>query len=150
MKYVFAILLSNVKQIHASIEDRADLRIFRAASLQDLSQSPITKIAFDTRRINQDTDFNPRRNLQNYHRSTPFISKDAASQIKSLFKLKTAADSIREDFIGDPDYLDSYSRILLSALDRTLRVNQKDMDFFQPQLDYVNEMLYLRYRINQD
>lgn len=149
MKNAFKIILDNVKQVHSSIEDRVDTIVLRVHSLQNISQ-PLTKIAFDTRRINQDTDFNPRRNLQNYHRSTPFITKDAGEQIKTLFKLKTAVDSIKEDFASDPDYLDSYCRILSSALDRTLRTEQKDMDFFQPQMDYMNEMLYLRYRISEN
>jgi hypothetical protein len=135
--------------VHSSIEDRVDSKELRVSALQNLAQ-PIVKNAFDTRRMNQDTDFNPRRNLQHYHRSTPFISKDAGEQLKTFFKLKIAVDSIKEDFTGDSDWLDSYARILSTALDRTLRVEQKDMDFFQPQMDYLNEMLYLRYRLNEE
>jgi|SRR5271165_6063729 len=149
MNNIFKLILNNVKQVHSSIEDRVDAQELRISALQNLAQ-PIVKNAFDTRRINQDTDFNPRRNLQHYHRSEPFITKDAAEQLKTFFKLKTAVDSIKEDFIGDSDWLDSYARILSTALDRTLRVEQKDMDFFQPQMDYLNEMLYLRYRIKDD
>ena len=149
MNNIFKILLNNIKQVHSSIEDRADAHELRVDALKNLAQ-PMVKNAFDTRRINQDTDFNPRRNLQHYHRSEPFITKDAAEQIKTFFKLKTAVDSIKEDFLGDSDWLDSYARILSTALDRTLRVEQKDMDFFQPQMDYLNEMLYLRYRINEN
>lgn len=149
MNNIFKILLNNIKQVHSSIEDRADAHELRVDALKNLAQ-PMVKNAFDTRRINQDTYFNPRRNLQHYHRSEPFITKDAAEQIKTFFKLKTAVDSIKEDFTGDQDWLDSYARILSTALDRTLRVEQKDMDFFQPQMDYLNEMLYLRYRINEN
>ncbi len=47
-------------------------------------------------------------------------------------------------------WLDSYARILSCALDRTLRIDQKDFDFFKPQLDYLDELLYLRYRLKQD
>jgi hypothetical protein len=149
MNNIFKIILNNVKQVHSSIEDRADATELRISALQNIVQ-PIVKNAFDTRRINQDTDFNPRRNLQHYHRSTPFITKDAAEQIKTFFKLKTAIDSIKEQFIGDSEWLDSYARILSTALDRTLRIDQKDMDFFQPQMDYLNEMIYLRYRLSED
>jgi hypothetical protein len=149
MNNIFKLILNNVKQVHSSIEDRVDGQELRVNSLKNLSQ-PLTKVAFDTRRINQETDYNPRQNLQYYQRSTPFITKDAGEQIKTFFKLKTAVDSIKEDFLGDPDWHTSYCRILSSALDRTLRVEQKDMDFFQPQMDYLNEMLYLRYRINKD
>lgn len=111
---------------------------------------PIVKIAFDTRRINQQTEFNPRRNLQYYHRSDPFITGDLSTKIKTLFKLKTAVDNVKEDFIGDPDWQDSYCRVLSAALDRTLRIEQRDMDFAKPQFDYLDELLYLRYRIKDD
>lgn len=142
-------LLYRIQNIHAAIEERADAFELRKDAFNQL-QKPLVKNAFDTRRVNSDTDFNPRRNLQNYHRSTPFISEAAAEQLKTFFKLKTAVDLIKEDFIGDPDWLDSYARILSTALDKTLRTEQKDMDFFQPQLDYLNEMLYLRYRLKDN
>jgi len=111
---------------------------------------PIMKTAFDTRRIDQENVFNPRRNLQYYHRSSPFITKGASEVLKTFFKLKTTADGIREDFSTDPNWMDSYCRVLCAALDRTLRVEQKDMDFFQPQIDYLNELLYLRYRLKDE
>jgi hypothetical protein len=149
MPYLSARLLYRIQNIHSSIEDRAEPRAARMAALKSVNE-PILKTAFDTRRTNQDTDFNPRRNLQQYHRSDPFISEGAAAQLKTFFKLKTAVDSIKDDFVGDPDWLDSYVRILSTALDKTLRIEQKDMDYFQPQLDYLNEMLYLRYRLKQD
>lgn len=110
----------------------------------------LKKVAFDTRRINSEVDFIPRRNLQNYHRSEAFLDKSASEKIKNFFKLKTAVDSIKDDFLGDPDWHDSYCRILSAALDRTLRVEQKDMDFFKPQLDYLEELLYLRYRLRPE
>jgi len=135
-------------QLHRSIEARAELRQTRTDILKSLA--PLQKNAFDTRRTNQYSDYNPRANLQYYHRSDPFISKPAAETIKVFFKLKTAADSIKEDFTGDPDYFSSYCRVLCAALDRTLRVEQQDGDFFQPQLDYLKELLYLRYRLGED
>lgn len=143
-------LLHRIEHIHSSIEDRAEARELRINALQSIVEPVLVKCAFDTRRTNQETYFNPRRNLQQYHRSDPFISEGAADQLKVFFKLKTAVDQIKDDFIGDSDWLDSYARILSTALDKTLRVEQKDMDFFQPQLDYLNEMLYLRYRLKQE
>ena len=107
----------------------------------------IVKMAFDTRRVNQDTTYIARRNLQTYHRSEAYIDNDSSKKIKTFFKVKTAVDSIKEDFNGDPEWLDSYARILSCALDRTLRIDQKDFDFFKPQLDYLQELLYLRYRL---
>src|ERR1700722_19744973 len=149
MYRLFTSAINAVKTVHSSIEDRSYTRDLRKDIFASNSM-PMVKVAFDTRRINQYTDFNPRRNLQYYHRSEPFISKDASNNIKTLFKLKTAVDSVKEDFLGDPDWLDSYCRILCAALDRTLRVEQKDMDFFQPQRDYLKELLYLRYRLKTD
>jgi len=149
MKSLFKSAIAETKRIHASIEDRADVREFRLGALQDLNR-PLVKTAFDTRRTNQYTDFNPRRNLQYYHRSESFITKDSSEKIKTFFKLKTAVDSIKEDFLGDPEWLDSYCRILSAALDRTLRIEQKDMDFTKPQMDYLDELLYLRYRLKDD
>lgn len=152
MKSLFTSALVETVQIHASIENRVDVMELRVGALKfarDLSK-PLVKTAFDTRRTNQYTDFNPRRNLQHYHRSEAFITKDSSEKIKTLFKLKTAVDSIKEDFVGDPEWLDSYCRILSAAVDRTLRVDQKDMDFSRHQMDYLEELLYLRYRIKDD
>jgi hypothetical protein len=148
MKNIFAAALKETKKIHASIEDRVDTMEFRVSALEALK--PIVKVAFDTRRTNQYTDFNPRRNLQYYHRSEPFITKDSAEKIKTFFKLKMVVDGIKEDFNGDPEYLDSYCRILSNALDRTLRIEQNDMDFGKPQMDYLEELLYLRYRLKDE
>lgn len=147
-KLLFTILYEDIKQVHSSIENRAEMQGFRQSVLK--SFSPMVKTAFDTRRVNQETEFNPRRNLQYYHRSDPFMTKDASETIKTLFKLKVAVDAIKEDFAHDPDWMDSYCRTLHAALDRTLRVEQKDMDFSQPQLDYIKELLYLRYRLKDE
>jgi hypothetical protein len=135
-------------KIHASIESRAELRQTRTDILRSIA--PITKQAFDTRRTNQYADYNPRGNLQYYHRSDPFITKPIAKSIKTFFKLKTAVDSIKDDFVGDPDWFESYARIISAALDRTLRIEQQDGDWAQPQMDYLKELLYLRYRIREE
>jgi hypothetical protein len=146
MKSLFLSTLNDVKLIHSSIEDRFDAREIRSTSLP----TKFIKTAFDTRRTNQEIDYNPRRNLQNYHRSDPFISKDASEKIKTFFKLKVAVDEIKDDFLREPEWNDSYTRVLSSTLDKALRIGQNDMDFFQPHLDYLDELLYLRYRLKQE
>lgn len=148
--FYFKKILNQVKQVHSSIENRAELRDLRKDALENIKSQPIIKVAFDTRRINQDTDYNPRRNLQYYHRSEPFISENSSNDIKLLFKLKVAVDNIKEDFVGDPDWFDSYCRILSATVDKTLRTEQKDMDLSTQQIDYLKELLYLRYRINNN
>lgn len=113
-------------------------------------QKPMVKQAFDTRRINQNTEMNPRRNLQYYQRSEPFLDDKNAEKVRLFLKIKEAADEIREEFIGEPDWLDSYSRILCNAVDQTLRIDQKDFDYSTAQLDYLGELLYVRYRLSAD
>ena len=137
-------------KISSNKENKSEFFNLRKKYFNQLASSNLIKIAFDTRRVNQDIEFNPRRNLQHYHRSESFINKDASEKIKTFFKLKTAVDSIKEDFLGDPEWLDSYCRILSATLDRTLRIEQKDFDFFKPQMDYLEELLYLRYRLKSD
>ncbi len=145
---------SNLLDIYAIIcafnennSARAKYAQFRGKYLEP---APLVKQAFDTRRINQNTEFNPRRNLQYYQRSEPFIGDQMAAKVKLFFKVKTATDNIRNEFIGEPDWLDSHSRILCNAVDQTLRVDQKDFDYSTPQLDYLSELLYVRYRLESD
>ena len=133
---------------HDYSSELRELRKRHYLKMTTAGSEAMVKVAFDTRRFNPETDVNPRRNLQNYQRSEAFIDKESSEKIKTFFKLKTAVDSVKEDFVGDPDWHDSYCRILSAALDRTLRVEQQDMDFFKPQLDYLEEMMYLRYRLS--
>lgn len=141
---IFNSLKKDLLRIHASLEER----LSTIREVED--QKTLIKQAFDTRRIDQETQFNPRRNLQYYQRSEPFISSGFSDHIKLFFKIKTSADTIKEQFIGDPDWLDSHARILCNALDNTLRIEQKDYDFFKPQFDYLDELLYLRYRLKKE
>lgn len=150
MSSFFPGLKKDLLNLHASFEERSNKhtdfsKLAKALELKE--NAGIVKVAFDTRRINSETVVNPRRNLQNYQRSEPFISNEISNKIKSLFKVKTAVDLIKDQFIGDPDWLDSNSRILCNTVDNTLRVEQKDYDFFKPQFDYLDELLYLRYRL---
>lgn len=152
MSVFFLGLKKELLRLHASLEERsqgvsATSKLRSALETLAVEGPGITKVAFDTRRINSETTVNPRRNLQNYQRSEPFISPEISEKIKNLFKVKVAADLIKEQFIGDPDWLDSNSRILCNSIDNTLRVEQKDYDFFKPQFDYLDELLYLRYRL---
>jgi hypothetical protein len=141
-----------VCKVDASHERHADAMALRRKYWQKLAQNSneMVKQAFDTRYINQETDYIARRNLQTYHRSAQYIDKDASEKLKTFIKLKTAVDTIKDDYLGDPDWFDSYARILSASLDRTLRIEQKDMDFFKPQMDYLEELMYLRYRLRPE
>lgn len=155
MSLFFLGLNKDLLKLHESFEKRSNKSVnvskieaaFESLANANETTNGMTKVAFDTRRVNSETTVNPRRNLQNYQRSEPFISPEISEKIKNLFKVKAAADLIKCQFVGDPDWLDSNSRILCNAVDNTLRVEQKDYDFFKPQFDYLDELLYLRYRL---
>lgn len=111
------------------------------------STERMVKVAFDTRRIDQERDFNPRRGAQYYHRSEGFIKKNVEASVETFLKLKTAVDHIKEKYIGSPQWLDSYCRTLSNSLDRILRAERNDEEFFEPQLNYLEELMDLRYRL---
>lgn len=113
-------------------------------------QLQIVKQAFDTRRINQETQLNPRRGAQYYQRSEPFLREATSRKIKTFYKIKTAVDEIKNQYLGSTEWLDSNCRVLNGTVDRVLRVEQKDMDYSDTQLDYLQELLYMRYRLGMD
>lgn len=113
------------------------------------------KVAFDTRRIDQELEFNPRRGLQNYNRSEQFITESMSNKIIGFRKIKEVLDDIKSDFEKNAHWQDSYARVLCGTVDQVLRVNQKDGDYsdHQPSMgsfNYLDELLQLRYRINHD
>ncbi len=129
--------------------------ILRKQAFASISTDPMVKLAFDTRRIDQELQFNPRRGLQNYNRSEKFITEAATVRIKNFKKLKVVLDDIKAQYERDPNWQDSYSRVLLNTLDGTLRVNQKDGDFSDSQpsmgsFSYLEELLDVRYRLTPE
>lgn len=110
-------------------------------------QHPLVKTAFDTRRINQEIEYNPRRGLQYYHRSEGFIKKNTSAMVNTFAKLKGVMDELKDQYLGSPEWLDSHCRVLNAALDRILRVAQNDQEFFEPQLNYLEELMNVRYRL---
>lgn len=129
-----------------------DSQIQGAATIAALKSclSPITKVAFDTRKFNPETDRNPRSNLQHYNRSAKFLEEEEIKKIEILSKLIDPIQEIKDTFEKDPDWQESYARILLDNLDKTLLINQKDLDIFKPQLEYLLQILYLRYRLTEE
>lgn len=126
----------------------------RKNSLSSTSQG-LVKLAFDTRRIDQEATFNPRRGLQNYHRSEPFVSTNMSEKIISLSKLSNVLDKIKSQYQGNAGWQDSYARILGSAVHKGLRTLQADGDYSDAQpsmasLAYLEELLYVRYRLTTD
>lgn len=128
----------------------------RKTALQNLSSGGgFKKVAFDTRRIDQELELNPRRGLQNYHRSESFISEAISQKLINFSKLKNALESLKVKYEREPAWQDSYARVLLSNLTKGLRSEQKDGDFTDSQpgvgnLDYIEELLHVRYRLTFD
>jgi hypothetical protein len=120
-----------------------------------LSKDGFKKLAFDTRRIDQETEYNPRRGLQNYNRSDAFLSEAMGQKIIHLSKLKTVLEDLRSEFGRQHEWQDSNARVLLATLDQGLRIMQKDGDFSDAQpsqgsINYIEELLHVRYRLGFD
>lgn len=116
------------------------------------SGNGFTKIAFDTRRIDQETELNPRRGLQNYNRSEAFLTEAMGFKIKNLSKLKNVLGVLKEQYGREPEWQDSNARILLATLEKGLRTGLNDGDYTEAQpgtgsLDYIEELLHVRYRL---
>lgn len=136
------------------IPNRKQGRLLRKSALKSIA-SGFTKMAFDTRRINQETEYNPRRNLQNYNRSESFISDATSQKIKNFTKLRKALLSLKNVYGKEPEWQDSNARVLLSTLDKGLRIDAQDGDFTESQpgvgsFDYLEELMHVRYRLTFD
>lgn len=130
-------------------EDQSIESTARLAFLKSLN-NPIIKQAFDTRKINQETERNPRGNLQFYHRTDPFISEEDQNKINLFSKLTQPLNEIKQSFGSTPEYLNSYARVLLEAVDNVLRVKDGQLDIFRPQMEYLSQILFLRYRLSNE
>lgn len=112
--------------------------------------SSIQKVAFDTRRVNQEDDRNPRSNLQYWHRSQEFIDEGQQKQINVYAKLFKTLTNIKRVFGTRPDWHESYSRVLYDAVERVLRIKQADDDIHPSQLAYLDQLLFARYRLSSE
>lgn len=127
---------------------------FRLANLQ-INPQGMVKVAFDSRRIDQETEFNPRRGLQFYNRSDAFITQAISSKLKTFNRLKLILNEFKMQFGKKPEWQDSYLRVLFNYLERALRTVQQDGDYTDNQpgvgsFDYLEEMLYVRYRLTSE
>jgi hypothetical protein len=136
-----------------NVAARNEAREIRKIALE--SASGLKKVAFDTRRIDQETEYNPRRGLQYYNRSEPFISEAMGQKIANFSKLRGVLNGIKEVYGKEPEWQDSNARVLLATLDKGLRVGIDDGDFTENQrgvggLDYIDQLMYVRYRLSSD
>ena len=136
---------------------RKQSRLLRKAALASIvSGQGFTKMAFDTRRIDQETEYNPRRGLQNYQRSEAFLSEGVAQRVKNFAKLRNVLNGLKNVYGKEHEWQDSNARILLTAIDKGLRTGIDDGDFAthnQPgvgSFDYLEELMSMRYRLSYD
>lgn len=137
------------------IEVRRESQALRQITIASMETGGFYKKAFDTRRINQETDFNPRRGLQNYHRSEQFLSEAQSLKIAGYTRLKNIVDELKEKYGREPEWQDSYCRVLLNTLNNVLRVEQQDGDYGDTgtsigSFDYLDQLLHARYRLEMN
>lgn len=106
------------------------------------------KNAVDSRRINQAVDRNPRPAIQYFQRSDQFIDNKDQVNINVLGKLLVPLMEIRASYGDQPEYLDSYCRILHENLERVLRIKQADQEYHRPQVQYLMQLVFARYRLS--
>lgn len=138
------------------VSSRKQARILRKVALESSTTSGgFTKLAFDTRLIDQETEYNPRRGLQNYNRSEAFITDAIAQKVKNFAKLRRILLGLKEVYGKEHEWQDSNVRVLLSTIDSGLRTIAQDENFSTTQpgtgsFDYIEELLNVRYRLNLD
>lgn len=139
-----------------NIPSRKQAMLLRKAGFESCTSGDgFKKLAFDTRRIDQETEYNPRRGLQNYSRSEAFITEAVSAKLASFAKLRSVLESLRMEFGKEHEWQDSNARVLLSTLDKGLRTGINDGDYATSQpaqgsLDYIEELLHVRYRLGFD
>lgn len=131
------------------------IKLRKVGLLAHINGQGFNKIAFDTRRIDQETEYNPRRGLQNYSRSEAFVSEALGQKLKNFAKLRNVLEGLRKEYGKEHEWQDSNARVLLSTLDKGLRTDQQDGDYSEGQpaqgsLDYIEELMHVRYRLSFD
>lgn len=139
-----------------NVSSRKEARMLRKVAFQSATTGQgFKKVAFDTRRIDQETEYNPRRGLQNYNRSEEFVSQALEQKILNFAKLRNVLVGLKERYGKEPEWQDSNARVLLSTLNKGLRADTNDGDFAESQpgvgsFDYIEELMHVRYRLGFD
>ncbi|MFA5759165.1 MAG: hypothetical protein WC942_07425 [Clostridia bacterium] len=122
----------------------------REAAFDELKPIPLTKFAFDTRRIDQENTRNPRTNLQYWHRTDQFIDEEDQVKLKTFAKLAKVLNTIKHKMGTAPEWFESYARQLYDNVYRIIRVKEADLDIFRPQLSYLEQLVFARYRLSME
>lgn len=135
-------------KINCSAETSLVSRSARTAAFKGL-QLGFVKNAFDTRRTDP-TERNPRSNLQYWTRSASFTPEEDQRQIDAFSKLVAPLVEIKKCYDGEQDYFKSFARELHDNVNRVLRLDIKDGDTHYSQLNYLEQLLFARYRLSID
>jgi hypothetical protein len=108
------------------------------------------KLAFDTRRVNQDEERNPRSNLQYWHRQDPFVSPELQIRIDRLARMLLPLQEIKTLYSNDSNWHTSYVRKLAEDFERILRVREADSDIVESQISYLEQLLNVRYQLTTE
>lgn len=128
-----------------TVGQTARLAAFAAMELQ-----PLTKLAFDTRRVDQENDRNPRKNLQYWHRTDQFIDATDEKTLKIFARLAKVLKQMKKKLGTQPEWFESYARQLYDNVYRILRVKEADLDIFRPQVNYLEQLIFARYRLTME
>ena len=131
------------------------MRIIKVGLNSFISGQGFNKVAFDTRRIDQEVEINPRRGLQNYNRSEAFLSELMGEKLKNFAKVRNVLNKLKDVYGKEREWQDSNARVLLATIDNGLRTHLKDGDYTEAQpgtgsLDYIEELMHVRYRLGFD
>lgn len=144
-----AIPAKRVYKIASSVESSEIASSARKAAFSSiLNGMSIKKYAFDARRTDQDADRNPRSNLQYWSRSQQYIDEEDQKRLEAFARLISPLEGIKNKFGNHPEYFQSFARKLHESVKSVLKVSESDLDIFRPQLDYLEQLLYARYRIS--
>lgn len=140
-----------IKSASNNLAIRNNTKLLREEFFQEFK--PLKKMAFDTRRIDQDKDYNPRRGLQHYSRSDDFVSEEDIVKINNIKKLKNITALLHEIFNKDDAWHDSFSKTLYTGLENAVNDFNKLGNFSTDQksltgLHYIEQLLNIRYGIN--
>lgn len=132
-------------------ESPAITKSARLAAWETMARpAQLQKFAFDTRRIDQSITRIPRDNLQYWNRSDQFIDEEDQKKLEIFAKFINPLEEIKTAYGAQPEYFNSYSRILHDLINRVLRVKEADMDIFRPQISYLEQLLFARYRLSME
>lgn len=114
---------SELLEIHALIKSAStnlDIRTKSKLIRDDVlaEYQPFKKQAFDTRRIDQDKEYNPRRGLQHYQRSEEFVSEDTNHKMICIQKCKEVTNLLKSVFSKTNEWHDSFIKTLYNTLNR--------------------------------